>query len=112
MNFVSPRQTKNLADSYSPHPGAPGQDVKLKIRVSDSAPASDAGAAYVLFLDQLYVASTYPGTQEDFILGTGLNGMPCTTGPGNDVKAASPADFLAACLSTPNGTLHNRSDAS
>lgn len=55
---------------------------------------------------QLYVhpTQTYPGTLEDFVLQTGIDGAPCTTGGVFDIKQVVRGHFLDVRLSTPGWT--------
>ena len=46
----------------------------------------------------------YPGTNEDFILSTGINTTAVTTGPGLDCKTAIGSDVLFLNLNSPTGT--------
>ena len=48
-----------------------------------------------------------PGTQEDFVLATGVNG-PATTGPGQTIKTAPAGSTLLFEASSPMGTVVNR----
>ncbi len=46
--------------------------------------------------------ANYPGSGEDFVLGTGINQSP-TTGPGEDIKAANTGDLLYLNYASPSG---------
>ncbi len=77
-------------------------DMLYPERLSDAA-GSNTGALYVLLLDDLFPV-VYPGTAEDFVLATAINGLSCTTGPGASVKSAAAGDLLNLCLGSPSGT--------
>jgi hypothetical protein len=55
----------------------------------------------VLFNTQVGAAA-FPGTNEDFILFTGVNGLP-TTGPGHDIKSATGGDIITIRLDSFTG---------
>lgn len=60
-----------------------------------------AADAYDLYLQGLH---TYPGTLEDLVLATGVNGAPCSSGGAEDIKTVSAGDSVTVCFDSPRGT--------
>lgn len=65
--------------------------------------ASDHFAVFADFEIPSGATLLYPGTEEDFILATGINATP-TTGPTLDCKTATGNDILLVNLLSPNAT--------
>lgn len=57
-----------------------------------------------LYCPALLPALQYPGTDEDFVLATGLNFGACSTGASQDLKNAIGGDYLTVCLTSPSST--------
>lgn len=71
-----------------------------------STASNDAADHFTVFADlsvQQMPQMLYPGSNEDFVLKTGINGTP-TTGVGLDVKQASTGDLLFINFASPSGT--------
>ncbi len=84
--------------NWLPKVGAP-------LPATASAQSSDH---FAVFADLTVPSATvntalYPGSGEDFVMSTGVNGLP-TSGPGNEIKTASAGDFFYVHYASPGGT--------
>ena len=85
--------------------GAPLGD--LRVRMFSSACNNEASDVR---FDNLIVtnssANAWPGTGNNLQMSTALGAQPCTSGGLEDIKLATPGDFLTICVSSSTGTLN------
>ncbi|MGE3173478.1 MAG: hypothetical protein AB7O97_12710 [Planctomycetota bacterium] len=100
----------SLQDTWIDNPAvsgtAPPNTTSVQALLLFLQPGNDGGAAQ--FDDVEFTGPpanpAYPGSAEDVRLSTAVGGGAPTSGPGSDVKQASPGDLLEFNVSSPNGT--------